>query len=87
LAASARFSSRRFLVVATIAALPARPSFRFGFDLATAAQAAFLDSAHLFRCDSAILARPAALILRRLRFAGSALGLSPANVVDAANLL
>jgi hypothetical protein len=68
--ASARFAAQRFLAAATIARLPAAESFRFGFAAAGAA-CGFFDSAHLFRCASAIRARPAALMPRRLRFAGS----------------
>src|SRR5437870_699536 len=63
---------QRFLVAAMIAFLPAAESWRLGFG---ASGVAFDDSpfslAHLFRCAAAIRARPAALILRRLRFGAS----------------
>src|SRR5258708_3511092 len=65
-AASARFNAHRFWVAATIAALPALLSFRFGFDSSGIGGAGdladFFDAAHLLRCASAIRARPAALM-------------------------
>jgi hypothetical protein len=70
---AARTRSQRALVAATIAALPARLSFRFFLGAASGADgaAAFLDAAHLFRCASAMAFLPAALIFRRLRFGAS----------------
>ena len=72
-ASAARFSAQRRFVAAMIAALPARLSFRFGLGVASGADgsAAFFDAAHLARCAAAILARPAALISRRLCFGGA----------------
>jgi hypothetical protein len=65
-AASARISAHRFLVAATIAALPALLSLRLGFGASAVfgSSAAFFDAAHLFRCAAAIARLPAALILR-----------------------
>ena len=67
-------ASQRFFVAATIAALPARLSFRFFLGAASCADGSvvFFDAAHLFRCASAIAFLPAALIFRRLGVAGSA---------------
>ena len=68
-AATALFNAHRFLLAAMIAFLPAADSFRLGFG----ASGLDLDDspfilAHLSRCAAAMWARPAALILRRLRF-------------------
>lgn len=73
LAASARFSAQRFFVAAMIAFLPAAESFRLALGAAAGSDGAegFLDPAHLLRCASAMRARAAALILRRLRFVGA----------------
>jgi hypothetical protein len=62
-AASAFFAAQRFFRAATIAALPAALSFRFGVEPTAALDSPF-DAAHRFRCASAIALRPAALILR-----------------------
>src|ERR1039458_943077 len=51
-----------------IALLPAAESFRLGLG---AASEVFLGAAHLLRCASAMRARAAALIFRRLRFGDS----------------
>ena len=66
-AASARFAAQRFFSAATIAALPAALSLRFGFAGASSVLAS--EAAHRFRCPAAIALRPAALILRRECFA------------------
>jgi hypothetical protein len=76
-AASARLSAHRFFSAATIAALPTLLSFRFGFPASgptgsAAVSGCFRDSAHLFRCASAIRRRTAADIFRLVGF-GSAL--------------
>ena len=71
--AAARFVAHRFFNAATIAALPAALSLRFGLAApATGSDGAdsCLASGHRFRWASAIRARPAALILR-LRFVGA----------------
>jgi hypothetical protein len=81
-AASARFNAHRRLVAATIAALPARLSFRLGLGAASApnGSATFFDAAHLFRCASAMRARAAALIfLRRFRVGASGLATGPSS--------
>jgi hypothetical protein len=75
LAAAARINAQRLLVASMIRFRPSVLSLRFGFlasGLAAwaAAPDSFLDSAHLFRCVSAIRFLTAALIFRRLR-AGS----------------
>ena len=63
--AAARCAAQRFFVAATIAALPAALSFRFGFGAAGASGAVSpLAKAHLFLCPAAIFLRAAALILR-----------------------
>src|ERR1035437_9644443 len=75
LAASALPLAQRFFVAATIAALPAALSLRFGFATSGATgdggPGDFFDAAHLFRCASAMAFLPAALIFRRLRFGAS----------------
>ena len=64
-----------------IAFLPAADSFRLGLGDSCAAFGSdcFFDSAHLFRCASAMRARAAALIFRRLRFGGSAVAAGSAK--------
>jgi hypothetical protein len=71
--APALFSAQRFLVAAMIAALPAADNLRFALGAAfeVDGSAAFLDAAHLLRWASAILARAAALNLRRFRVGAS----------------
>jgi len=68
--ASARCSAQRFLVAATIAALPAADSLRLGLDDSGVAGGSVSDSprifAHLAFCADAILRRAAAEILRFL---------------------
>ncbi|MGD0870425.1 MAG: hypothetical protein ABSB88_12785 [Bryobacteraceae bacterium] len=73
LVASARFSAQRFFVAAMIVFLPAAESLRLGLGAASGVefQDVFLDAAHLLRCASAMRARAAALIFRRLRFGAS----------------
>ena len=73
LAASARFSAQYFFVAAMIDLLPAAESFRLGLGAAAGVEGCdgFLDAAHLLRCASAMRARAAALIFRRLRFGAS----------------
>jgi hypothetical protein len=65
--------AHRSFVAAMILAIPTLQIRRLGSGGSGVADG--LDSpwifAHLFRCASAILARPAALIFRRLRFLGS----------------
>jgi len=55
--------------------IPSALILRFGFGASGAAGAAGadcrFDSAHLFRCASAMDRRPAALSFRRLRFGGA----------------
>jgi hypothetical protein len=82
---AARFNAQRFLVAATIAALPARLSFRFGFgasDVAGVGLTAFFEAAHLARCAAAILARPAALIFRRLCVFNSGVAVAVADSAE-----
>src|SRR5450756_891379 len=67
---SARFNAQRLLLAAEMAFRPAALSFRLGFGFSVDSPACFLDSAHLFRCASAIAFLPAALIFRRLPFLG-----------------
>src|ERR1017187_3695995 len=73
--AAARFAAQRFFKAATIAALPAALSFRFGFGASGATgddrSDSFLDSAHRFRWASPMRFRAAALIFRRLPFGPS----------------
>ena len=70
--AFATFAALAFLRFATSFAFAAAESFRFGFGgSGVGASTWVLDAAHLFRCASAIRARAAALIFRRLRVAGS----------------
>jgi len=77
-AVAAFLSAQRFLRAATIAFLPAVLSFRFGLGaFVTDGDPDWpLDSAHRFRCASAMRFRAAALIFRRLPIgtAGAALG-------------
>jgi hypothetical protein len=65
-AAAAFLAAHRFFRAATIAALPAALSLRFGFDPTAVLDSPF-DAAHRFRCASAIALRPAALSLRLTR--------------------
>ena len=70
--AAARFAAQRFFKAATIAALPAALSFRFGLGVSGATGAeVFLDSAQRFRCASPMRFLAAALIFRRLPFGPS----------------
>ena len=70
--AAAFFAAHRFFKAATIAALPAALSIRFGLGASGATGAeVFLDSAHRFRWASPMRFRAAALILRRLPFGAS----------------
>lgn len=71
--AFAALAALAFLRFATSFAFAAAESFRFGFGAASGADgsAAFLEAAHRLRWASAIAFLPAALIFRRLRFAGS----------------
>jgi hypothetical protein len=78
-AASARFSAHRFLVAAMIALRPAAESLRFG--LGTGSDAS-LETAHLLRCASAMRARAAALIFRRLGFGDSGTAEDPPGPTD-----
>lgn len=72
LAVSARFIAQRRLVASLMAVRPAADILRFDLEgSGVAASAWTLDAAHLLRCASAIAFRPAALIFRRLRLAGS----------------
>ena len=66
---AAFFAAHRFFKAATIAALPAAESFRFGFEASGATgdgSDSFLASAHRFRCASPMRFRTATLIFRRL---------------------
>src|SRR5436190_17652694 len=69
--AAALFAAHRFLMAAMIAFRPAAESFRFLGAAEVPAPDCRLESAHLLRCASAIRARLAALIFRRLCFSGS----------------
>ena len=74
---SARFNAQRRFVASMILFLPAALSLRLPFgasDVTACKEGAdcSLVSAHRFRCASAIRFGLAALILRRLRFGGSA---------------
>src|ERR1035437_4021751 len=72
--AAALFAAQRFFNAATIAALPAALSLRFGLVASGATgddgSDSFLDSAHRFRWASPMRFRAAALIFR-LRFVGA----------------
>jgi hypothetical protein len=68
LSLAAHFAAQRLFNAATIAALPAALSFRFGFLADFGPADSPFGAAHLLRCASAIARRPAALIPRLLPF-------------------
>jgi hypothetical protein len=80
--AAALSATQRFFVEATMAALPAALSFRFGFDTAGVSAAVLpLKAAHLLRCPAAIFLRAAALIFRRAGFTVPLASVFPPEII------
>jgi hypothetical protein len=86
--AAALFAAHRFFSAATILALPAALSFHLGFVTAwdTFGADSPFTAAYLCLCASAIFLRPAALIFRRGRVAGSVVAGSAGAPVSIARI-